>query len=81
MVIGSDWEADNAASVLLPQTEALAIGMAALMALVFARTLAAKLPVLLDARALDSLWRWLALIPVLMTAVIFMLYHAPTETR
>lgn len=70
IVIASPWEAGNALDVLLPQSGALALGLAVVLAALFARTLVVKLPALLAHSAIDDLWRWLAAVPVALALLI-----------
>ena len=70
ILIASPWEVDNATGFLLPQSGALAIGLATLLAMLFARTLLVKLPALLAHAAIDEMWRWLAIVPVALTLLI-----------
>ena len=70
IVIASPWEADNALDVLLPQSGALALGLAVLLAALFSRTLVVKLPALLAHPAIDDMWRWLAAVPVALALLI-----------
>jgi C4-dicarboxylate-specific signal transduction histidine kinase len=69
-VIASPWEAQNAANVLLPQSGALALGLALVLAALFARTLVVKLPALLANAAIDGMWRWLAGVPAALALFI-----------
>ena len=70
IVIASPWEADNALDVLLPQSGALALGLAVVLAALFARTLVVKLPALLAHAAIDDMWPWLSAVPVALALLI-----------
>ena len=70
IVIASPWEAGNSASALLPRSGALALGLAAVLAALFARTLVVKLPALLANSAIDGAWPWLAAVPAALTLFI-----------
>lgn len=77
MVITAPWEIENKAKVLLPQSGLLALAIAALLCLVFGKTLVVKLPALLAHEEIDDLWRWLAFIPVAIA--VLMWWMAPQE--
>ena len=70
-VIMAAWEANNTAKVHLPQTGLLALFIAAVMCLLFYKTLVEKLPVLLHHDEIDDLWGWLVLIPVALAALMW----------
>ena len=70
-VIMAAWEAHNPAKVHLPQTGFLALVIAAVLCLLFYKTLVEKLPALLYHDELDDLWRWLVLIPVALAALMW----------
>ena len=69
-VIMAAWESNNTAKVLLPQTGFLALVIAAILCLMFYKTLVEKLPALLHHDEIDDLWRWLVLIPVALAALM-----------
>ncbi len=77
-VIMAAWESNNTAKVVLPQTGLLALVIAAILCLLFYKTLVEKLPVLLFHDEIDDLWRWLVLIPVALAALMrWMIPHDP----
>lgn len=69
-VIMSAWEANNTAKVHLPQTGFLALIIAAVLCLLFYKTLVEKLPALLFHDELNDLWSRLVLIPVALAALM-----------
>ena len=71
IIVSSSWEGGNSSTALLPQTGFTALGFAAAFILLFWRTLAVKLPVLLSYRVLDRVWRWLVLAPVALTVFAY----------
>lgn len=71
ILISASWEASNTSEVLYPQSGALALAIAEGLYLAFGRTLIIKLPALLDHEAISDLWKWLALIPFLLSLVVW----------
>ena len=70
IVIAAPWETENPLNVLLPQSGAVALGMAAVLAALFARTLVVKLPALLAHTAIDGMWPWLSVTPMALSLLI-----------
>ena len=69
-IIMAAWEANNSAKVHLPQTGIVALIIAAVLCLLFYKTLVEKLPALLFHDELDDIWRWLVLVPVALAALM-----------
>ena len=70
------WEIGNESLALTIPSALVCLATALIVCILYARTLLVKIPSLFDQGSLDGLWKWLALLPLALTALLIWLTPA-----
>lgn len=74
--VTAPWEVDNSSNVLTPGSAISCLLLAFLVGVLFSRTLIVKIPALFEYDSLNSMWKWVASVTLLLTALLVWLMPA-----